>query len=90
MLEVTLRHCKLLSHPGSSNSLPETLIMVNLDAEKGRRPRENPDSVFVVIRPSKVIRMAVIEAFLQRQMSFDKSILEAISKLTQMFISNPH
>ena len=64
--------------------------MVNLDAEKGRPPRENPDNVYVHIKPSKVIRMAVIEAFLQRQMTFDKSILEAISKSTQVLVPSLH
>jgi eukaryotic translation initiation factor 2C len=54
--------------------------MVNLDEEKGRPPRAQPDNVFVIIRPSKTIRMAVLEAYLTRQMPFDNSVLEAISK----------
>jgi len=57
--------------------------MVDLDAEKGRQPRQGqaPDQVKVIIRPSKVVRMAVIEAYLNKSMPWDNSILEAISKL---------
>ena len=59
--------------------------MVDLDAEKGRQPRPDraPDVVKVVIRPAKVVRMAVIEAYLNKSMPWDNSILEAISKFTK-------
>jgi hypothetical protein len=60
--------------------VPEQRIMVNLDEEKGRPPRAQPDNVYVVIRKSKTIRMAVLSAYLTRQMPFDNSVLEAISK----------
>ena len=57
--------------------------MIDLDAEKGRKPREGhpPDQVKIIIRPSKVVRMAVIDAYLKNSMPWDNSILEAISKL---------
>lgn len=66
--------------------------MVDLDAEKGRPPRDQPDHVYVVIRPAKIVRMAVLQAYLSRQMPFDKSILEAISRfpiLTSRSLTNP-
>jgi len=71
----------LISHRTSYN-VSEQRIIVDLDAEKGRLPREGriPDQVKVVIRPAKVVRMAVIDAYLNRTMPWDNSILEAISK----------
>jgi eukaryotic translation initiation factor 2C len=60
--------------------------MVNLDAEKGRTPRagRDPDIAYCVIRPSKIIRMAVIQGYLSRQMPFDNSVLEAISRFLNL------
>jgi hypothetical protein len=60
--------------------VPEQRITVDFDEEKGRPPRAQPDYVYVIIRKSKNIRMAVLEAYLTRQMPFDNSVLEAISK----------
>lgn len=54
--------------------------MVDFDQEKGRVPRQQPDTCYCVIRKSKTIRMAVIDAFLRKQTPFDNSVLEAISK----------
>lgn len=59
----------------------EIRIMVNLDEEKGRRPRDPPDIVYCVIRQTKIIKMAVIKGYLTRQMAFDSTVLEAISEL---------
>jgi eukaryotic translation initiation factor 2C len=70
----------LLTSPRSTTQFQEQRIMVDLDQEKGRAPRNPPDTVYCVIRPAKIIRMAVIQAYLSRQMPFDNSILEAISK----------
>lgn len=54
--------------------------MVDLDVDRGRQPRNPPDQCYCIIRPSKVVRMAVIQGYLSKQMPFDNSILEAISK----------
>lgn len=52
-----------------------------MDEENNRKPRPSgPDIVYCVIRPSKTIRMAVIDAYLTGQIPFDNSILECISK----------
>jgi eukaryotic translation initiation factor 2C len=73
-------------------NVSEARIAVNLDEENGRLPRPSgPDIIYVVIRPSKTIRMAVISAYLTKKMPFDTSILECISKLihvSQCFLAN--
>jgi hypothetical protein len=79
------KFCKIYEFENANSircafNVPEQRIMVNLDEEKGRPPRPQLDSVFVIIRPSKTIRMAVLKAYLTRQMPFDNSVLEAISK----------
>jgi eukaryotic translation initiation factor 2C len=64
--------------------------MVDLDAEKGRQ-RTPPELCYVVIRPTKQIRMAVIQSYLSKQMPFDNSVLEAISKIfksTPIFLTD--
>lgn len=58
--------------------------MVDLDAEKGRPPRTTPDQCYVMIRPTKRIRMAVLQGYLSGQMQFDDTLLEAISKFTSL------
>lgn len=71
----------------ASRDIGETRIMVNLDEEKARktgrplRSDHESEKVYCVIRRSKVIRMAMIKAYLTRQIPFDNSVLEAISKL---------
>jgi hypothetical protein len=69
-----------LISPRTSFNVAEQRFTIDLDAEKGRRPRDIPDTTYVVIRPVKTIRMAVIGAYLSKQMAFDNSVLEAISK----------
>lgn len=66
----------------TSAKIPEMRISVNFDEERGRQPRNGrePDIVYCHIKPTKNIRMAVIEAYLNKQMPFDNAILEAISK----------
>lgn len=55
-------------------------IEVNLDQERGRKPRDRPDIKSFRIRCTKTIRMAVLEGYLSGKMAFDNSILEAISE----------
>lgn len=55
--------------------------MVDLDADYGKTPRPGKENKsYCIIRSSKVVRMAVIQAYLSKQMAFDNSVLEAISK----------
>ena len=71
-----------LTDPRSSTQFTEQRILVDFDSEKGRQPhpQKGPDTCYCIIRPSKIIRMAVIQGYLQQQMPFDNSILEAISE----------
>ncbi|KAF4636136.1 hypothetical protein G7Y89_g1931 [Cudoniella acicularis] len=66
-------------------------VSVNLDAEKGRAPRpgREPDVCYAIIRQSKVVRLSVIAAYLNRQTPFDNSILEAINFLDHVIRQGP-
>lgn len=66
----------------TSAQIPEQRVTVDFDAEKGRTPRDpnNRDQCLCTIKLAKSIRMAVIKGYLDRQMPFDSTILEAISK----------
>ncbi|KAG4436130.1 hypothetical protein IFR05_008373, partial [Cadophora sp. M221] len=69
----------------SKYSVGEQRITVNFDVEKGREPRPDKpaDLVYVIIKPTTKIRMAVISAYLNKSIQFDKSVLEAISPSEQ-------
>ena len=71
----------------SKYRIGEQRIKVNFDVEKGRAPRPDrpADECYVIIRPTTSIRMAVIGAYLNKSIHFDKSVLEAISKFNQSF-----
>ncbi|KAE8440738.1 hypothetical protein EG329_006633 [Mollisiaceae sp. DMI_Dod_QoI] len=73
----------------TSAQVPEQRIKIDFDAEKGRQPRDDPDVVYCVIKPSKVVRMAVIQGYLSRQMPFDNAILEAINFLDHLMRQGP-
>lgn len=68
--------------------MPAFTIEVNLDEYKPKsKYPPNPNSkkragdlCRVQFRPSKMIRMAIIGAYLNRQIPFDNGLLEAISK----------
>jgi eukaryotic translation initiation factor 2C len=67
--------------PRTNRDIAEQRIMVNFDVEKGRQPRDpaNPDTCYCQIKRSKVIRLAVIQGYLNQQIPFDNVILESIS-----------
>jgi eukaryotic translation initiation factor 2C len=78
--------CNFIDSERCAFNVPEQRILVDLDAEKGRPPRPGKeDRCYCVIRPAKMIRMSVIEAYLSRQIQFDNAILEAISMLLVQF-----
>lgn len=70
------------------NNLGEIKLVVDLDAERGLTPREGrtPNVHHVVIRNSKPVNLSVIDHYLGGQMSFDNSVLEAISKIGSFFL----
>ncbi|KAG9244119.1 Piwi domain-containing protein [Calycina marina] len=67
----------------TSFNVTEQRFMVDLDKDRGRLPQpgREPDVCKIVIRPSTVIRMAVLDAYLSKQMPWDNSILGAINFL---------
>ncbi|KAF8860682.1 eukaryotic translation initiation factor-like protein 2C 2 [Acephala macrosclerotiorum] len=74
----------------TSAKIPEQHVTVDFDVEKGRTPRDqNPDRCLCIIRPAKSIRMAVIKGYLNRQMPFDSTILEAITFLDHLMRQAP-
>ena len=63
--------------------MPETRILVDLDAEEGRKPREgreNQHRVRIAKASNGKIRMSLIQAYLDGTVEFDTHLLEAISK----------
>ncbi|KAL3426357.1 eukaryotic translation initiation factor 2c [Phlyctema vagabunda] len=69
----------------------EERMMVDLDAEQGRTPREgkDPNVYKVIISQTKSVRLAIIEAFLSRKIQFDNSVLEAITFLDHLLRQSP-
>jgi hypothetical protein len=65
-------------------NIPEQRILVDLDAERGRQPQPGRENkVYCLLRPTKPIRMAVIQGYLSGYMQFDNTILEAISEFSK-------
>lgn len=62
------------------NNYPNGLnAIVDLDAEQGRAGRTS--NVFrLVVRPTKTVNLAVLNAWLQGRTSMQESVLEALSK----------
>jgi hypothetical protein len=61
-------------------------MILDMDVEKGKAPRidratgePRPNQIMVRIKMVKEINMAVIKAYLTKQMPFDDHIFEAIS-----------
>ena len=68
--------CRSLQDIGDLN------FSVDLDAEKGIPPREGrSNSHRVSIRKTTVVNLAAVQAYLDGKMTFDNSVLQAISKL---------
>jgi len=68
----------LSDHFRTSYNVAEMRFPVDPDADKGHQPRPD-NTVYMVIRPVKTIRMGVIDNYLKKEMAFDRSVLEAIS-----------
>lgn len=66
------------------SNLGEIKLVVDLDAERGIPAREGrtPNIHHVVIRNSKPVDLSAIDHYLGGQMSFDNTVLEAISKVS--------
>lgn len=69
----------------SSAQVDEIRISVDMDAERNRNPNpQHPNIHRFVLKPAKIIRLAVLNAFLARQTPFDNACLESISKFFSM------
>ena len=56
-------------------------ITVDLDAEKGLPTREGRSNAFrVVVRKATAVNLFALQAYLDGKMTFDNSVLEAISE----------
>lgn len=74
----------------TSYKVPEQRCVVNLDEEQGRQPGpKGPDTVLCIIRPTKALRMASLEAYLNKKMAFDNSVLECINFLDHVMRMHP-
>jgi eukaryotic translation initiation factor 2C len=75
----------------TSFNVPEQRFIIDLDAEQNRRPHptKGPDQVKVVIRQTKVLRMAALGAYLNKEMAFDVHILECINFLDHLMRQQP-
>ena len=54
--------------------------MVDLDAEQGRPAGRAPNTFRLVVRPTKTVNLAVLNAWLHGQTSVSEAVLEALSK----------
>lgn len=65
------------------NNYPNGLnVMVDLDAEQGRAGRTS--NVFrLVVRPTKTVNLAVLNAWLQGRTSMQESVLESLSQCSE-------
>lgn len=71
--------------------VPEVRVEVDLDAERGRPSNPNKPNVYrFILKPSKLIRLASLHAFLSRQTPFDDMCLESISKLHTFRFFSPY
>jgi hypothetical protein len=69
----------------ASKQIQDIKIMVDLDALRGRTPNPAyPNTYRFHLKPAKIIRLAVLNAFLKRQTPFDTACLESISKFFSM------
>ena len=58
----------------------ELNVMVDLDAEQGRRPNtKNPNIFRLLVRPTKTVNLAVLNAWLSGKTSMSEAVLEALS-----------
>lgn len=65
----------------SGSDIKELSFKVDLDNERGRTARASaPNIHHVTVRKTGAVNLAALEAYLKGTMSFDNSVLEAISK----------
>lgn len=58
----------------------EVRIMVDLNAEDGRKSGDVDRTIYCHVRQTTVVRMASLHGYLNKTVAFDNSVLCAISK----------
>ena len=71
--------------------IEEIRILVDMDQERGRAPQPGrpENKIMFILKPAKVIRLAVLNAFLNRQTPFDNVCLEGINFLDHLIRQGP-
>ncbi|KAK1831263.1 hypothetical protein QBC39DRAFT_96706 [Podospora conica] len=68
----------------------EIRVNIDLDVEKGNAPREDKTNEFrFVVRPTKVVRLACLTAYLGGKMTWDTSVTEAMNFLDHLIRQGP-
>lgn len=68
----------------------EVNIIVDLDAEQQRPNSDGSNSFRLVMRRTKTVNLAVIEAYVKGKTSFSTDVLEGLSKSTSTLIPTFH
>ena len=76
----------------ATSQKPDNAFTVDLDAEKGRKPRDDKDkdknTHRVAIKFAKKIRLETVRAYLEGKIDFDNGVLEGISKRLPLSTGN--
>lgn len=67
----------------------EMRITVDLDAEKGRKPRDKPDVHRCIVRQTNEVGFQTLVSYLQGKCDFDTNCLEAINVLDHLVRETP-
>lgn len=58
-------------------------VMVDLDAEQGRRPNtKTPNTFRLLVRRTKLVNLAVLNVWLSGKTSMSEAVLEALSRFS--------
>lgn len=74
----------------SMNDIREEInIIVDLDAEQGRANSDGSNSFRLVMRQTKKVNLAVVDAYTKGKVSFSKDVLEGLSKSACLILNTP-
>jgi eukaryotic translation initiation factor 2C len=55
-------------------------VVVDLDREHNRPPGKTPNTFRLVVRPTRTVNLAVLNAWLNKKTDISEAVLEALSK----------
>ncbi|KAK2754064.1 hypothetical protein FQN54_007233 [Arachnomyces sp. PD_36] len=67
----------------------EVNVIVDLDAEQGRTRADGSNSFRMVVRRTKTVNLAVVEAYMQGKTSFSADVLEGLTFLDHLLRETP-